>query len=246
MSRKTTVGSKASNRDFKTRKTIGVSDWHLFDAAQRAALFKKLFREPYQKVLFACFFLWLRFSKAISAMPFWCNTGYKAGIGTMGIFANSCAIINLIGWNSTYVPFYLKPFSLLVLPFTPFFYEGEELVEMAISFESEFLAVWTGLFMLTSTTHLIMIWFKKGNKSQSKRGESFLRYLLLKVFKSVDDYVICGVIQPIIGVSVGVWLIHQYGDAIGGTVLLLGSLAEMHQQAVDHAAYVKTKGILNI
>ena len=136
------------------------------------------------------------------AFQMWSVFRFKPGYQTMGIILILCSFCFLISLNSTHIHPLLKPFGMFAIPFMPFLNSPEELYELVVvDVESQYLLIYTALFTLTSIVHLFTIWIK-GNKSITKRGESWIGLGLSK-FMPVNEFVICGLLEPLIMMGLG-------------------------------------------
>ena len=125
----------------------------------------------------------------------------------------------------------------------PFFESPEGLYQLAvIDIESPLLLAYTGLFILSSLFHLVTIWIGRGNKSITKRGESWIGLALSKYMK-VDEFLI-GMLEVLIVIAMGLSAWRWAGDIHFGIYMLLISLSEASQLILDKAHQAHTQSIL--
>ena len=177
---------------------------------------------------------WFRFDRAILASAHWSMWSIKPGSQTMGILSVAFVSLSIVGLNHSEIPIYLKPFSIIVVPIAMMRTDSFEWTfYWKYDYESAFLLWYSVVFTLISLVHLVMIWLDKGNQSMTKRGQSWL-VLLLSKYMTVNEFFICGIVQPVICMLLGIFLLNQYDDTYACIFLCVTSLAEASQQMVDN------------
>lgn len=233
-----------SNRDIKSRPTLKVGDLAFIYGASNTSFWKTLIYKPWYEFVMLCIKQYLKFSKAIMAILHWCVFRFRPGYQTMGIISTIVSISFLLSYNSTLVPVYLKPFAWVIVPLLPFFKTPDELYHLAVNeVESQFLLIYSGLYVFLVIIHLITIWTGNGNPSISKRGESWIGFFLSKLMP-VDEFVICGLIEPLLGIGLGLAAWKFAGDTHFAVFMVIISLAEATQQILDKAYQAHTDSIL--
>ncbi|MDW3210280.1 MAG: hypothetical protein R8N23_10460 [Reichenbachiella sp.] len=233
-----------SNRDMQVRKTLKISDNAIIWGAYTSPFWETFFNKHWEKTCLLLLKQYARFNKAMLATMHWCLFRFKAGSQTIGILAICSALSFSLSFNSTHVPILLKPLAMFLVPVLPFFKTPSELYQLAfIDVESKFLLVYTGLFTLTSLTHLIAVWIGKGNSSLTMRGQSWIGLGLSK-FLPVNEF-LCSLLDFAIAVGIGIAAWKYVGDAHFGIFMISTASAELAQQVLDRSYQAHTRSILN-
>ncbi|MCG8640006.1 MAG: hypothetical protein MI862_09720 [Desulfobacterales bacterium] len=227
------------------RKTVKVSDGEIIVGAHTTPFWKTLIYKPWSETILLLLKQYFRFNKAMMAFLHWSVFHYKPGSQTMGIILIIFSLSFLLGFNSVHVPALLKPFALFIVPILPFFKTFDELYRLAVTdVESQFLLIYTGLFTLKSAFDLVTIWSGAGNPSLSKRGNSWIALGFSK-FMSVNEFVICAFVEPLIAIGIGLAAWKYAGDIHFCVFMIATALAESAQQIFDKAFQTHTQSILN-
>ena len=235
------VNSKPSSH----RKTVKISDQAIIWGMYSSGLTKMLFQKTWDEFITWLVWLVLRFNKAVSALQMWCVPRFRPGTQTIGIMAFAYALSFAVGYNSMQIHWVFKPFSALITPFMLLGKSWEEIYEfLFIQIESQLLSGYIVCFSLCCVSHIVMIWVGKGSVgSMSQRGQSWLGLLLSK-FMSVNEFFICGIVEPLIYIGVGVSAWYYLHDAYFGSYMIIIALAEASQQILDKAYDEHTKSVL--
>ena len=232
--------TEESNRKITPRATMKVGDLAIIHALFQGKVWHTFFNEHWSKFVGLVLKGYLRFTRAMLAFQLWSIFRYKPGYQTTGILLVVASVCFLLGYNSAHVPELLKPFAFLIVPF---FAAPEELHNMVfVDIESEYMLIYSGIFTLSSLAHLVTIWVG-GNSSITKRGESWIALGLSK-FMKVNEYVICGLLEPSIvtGIGLAVW---KLGDDLHFAVFLfLIAFSEAVQQLFDKALQAEKESTL--
>ena len=227
-----------------SRKVVKVSDLEILHGAVTTKFWHVFFNRHWSESAIMLLKQYLRFSKAMMAFMHWSVFRVKPGSHTMGFLIICAALCFSLSYNSSHVPAVLKPFAAFVVPFVPLFKSPHQLSRLIfIDVESRFIVIYTILFLITSLIHLLMIWFGKGNTSLSKRGESWI-VLGLSRYMNVNEFFICGIVEPLISVGIAIALLKIGHDTHGFLFMLFISLAEASQQFLDKAHQSHTESIL--
>lgn len=229
------------------RKTVKVSDqaivWGMYSAPYK----KKLLQSSWEE--FVAWVLWLviRFNKATIALQMWSVLRFKPGSQTIGLLSFTWALSFVIGFNSTEIHWLLKPLSALITPFLIIGKSWDWIYELIfVSCESKFLMIYTILFGISGLVHIIILWVGIDSmSSMSQRGQSWIG-LGLSYLIPVNEFVICGIIEPLIVIGLGVCAWHYYDDVYFGIYMISIALAEGSQQILDKAYHEHTKSILKV
>jgi len=235
--------TEESNRKITPRATMKVGDLAIIHALFQGKIWHVFFNEHWSKFVGLVLKGYLCFTRAMLAFQLWSVFRYKPGYQTMGIVLIVASVCFLLGYNSAHVPESLKPFAFLIVPFVPFFNTPEELYQLVfVDIESKSMLVYSGIVTLSSLAHLVTIWVG-GNSSITKRGESWIALGLSK-FMKVNEYVICGLLEPLIvtGIGLAVW---KLGDDLHFAVFLfLTAFSEAVQQLFDKALQAEKDSML--
>ena len=223
-----------SNKNLSGRKTIKIGDLAVIYSLIYSPAYKYLFTKQWPKIIDLCVVYYFRFSRALYAFIYWSPIRYKIGSQTVGVFALLLGAANcMIGYNSQEVHNIFKPFSLFITPFLLFGRPKEAWLDfICVNIESKFLLFYSGGVLLSGFVHLMMIWMGKGNKSMSKRGNSYLVLFLSKRIK-VNEYFICGVLEPLFFIGIALLLWFEFDDRHGAIFLGVATLSETIQQLLD-------------
>ncbi|MEQ9230552.1 MAG: hypothetical protein RIF46_07700 [Cyclobacteriaceae bacterium] len=225
------------NSDLKItpRKTVKVSDLEIIHGAVTTKFWHTFLYKHWSEFVVLSLRQYFRFNRAMMASLHWCVFRFKPGSHTMGSMSIGAALSFCFSLNSTHVPILFKPFAAFVVPFLPFFKTQEELYRLVVvDVESQFVLIYTGVFLIASLVHVVIIWIGKSNPSLSKRGESWIALGLSKWMK-VDEFVISGIFEPLISVCIGVALLKFSGDVYGCVFMVLIGVSEATQQILDKA-----------
>ena len=237
--------TEQSNHNIKPRKTVKISDAAIIWGAYTTLFWKTLLYKSWSETFLLFIRQYLRFNKAILASLFWSPFRFKAGSQTIGLISMIFAASFLLSYNSVHVPILLKPLATFCVPFSPFFKTQEELYQLLfVDIHSQFLLIYTGMFIVSACIHLIMIWLGKSNPSLTKRGNSWL-VLGLSRLMPVNEFVICALVEPLIVVGIGFAAWKYAGDVHFLVFMILIALAETAQQLLDKSYQTHMQSILN-
>jgi len=237
--------TEESNINIKPRSTLKIGDLAVIHAAvtTKNKFWNTLFYKHWSEFAVLCLRQYFRFNRAIMASQLWSVFRFNPGFQTMGLLSTLASICCLLSYNSSNVVDWLKPLSIFIIPFMPFFESPEGLYQLAvIDIESPLLLAYTGLFILSSLFHLVTIWIGRGNKSITKRGESWIGLALSKYMK-VDEFLI-GMLEVLIVIAMGLSAWKWAGDVHFSIYMLLISLSEASQLILDKAHQAHTQSIL--
>ncbi len=236
--------TKKSNHNIKPRKTVKVSDQAIIWGAYTTSFWKTFLYKSWGETLLLFLKQYIRFNKASLAFLFWGVLRFKPGIQTTGCILTIFSVSFVLSYNSTHVPILLKPLAAFCVPLLPFFKTWDELYRLVfIDIKSQFLLIYTGLFIATAFIHLVMIWLGKSNPGVTKRGNSLLVLGLSKCMR-VNEFVICALIEPLIAVGIGLAAWKLAGDVYFGVFMILIALAETSQQILDKSFQTHTQSVL--
>lgn len=240
------MSTQASNyQNMPFRRGVKISDLAIIFGLMNTPVFKPLDKKNkgwhHVKTVVK---QWLRFDCALLASMHWSIWSFKPGSQTIGLLSTLFASFCLIGFNHAELPIYLKPFSMFAIPIGMIRTETYQWAfYWKYDYESTFLLWYSVVFLLSSLTHIVMIWLKKGNTSLSKRGESWLVFLLSK-YTRVSEYLICGIVQPLITIGLGYCLWAYNDDVYAFIFLAVTSGCEAMQQLIDRANQEHNRSIL--
>ncbi|MDW3191259.1 MAG: hypothetical protein R8G66_02810 [Cytophagales bacterium] len=239
------ITDEANSKSSSHRKTVKISDHAIVWGGYSSGFSKMLFQKTWDEFITWLVWLVLRFNKAVSAMQMWCVARFKPGSQTLGITAFAYAWGFAVGYNSMQIHWVFKPFSALIIPFMLFGKSWPEIYQfLAVNVESQLLAGYIVLFSLCCLIHIVMIWMGKGSDgSMSRRGQSWIGLALSK-FMSVNEFFICGIVEPLIYICVGVSAWYYLHDGYFGSYMIIIALAEASQQILDKAYDEHTKSVL--
>lgn len=168
-----------------------------------------------------------------------CIYRYKHGIQTVGFLSN-CYFISvlILVFNAANVSFWLKPIIFWVAPLSLLKYDLITLVFKDI--HSIGLAIYAVVCLLLNLYHTVSIHIGKGNKSDTRRGESWLYELVFIRFGLKSDYLVQGWIEPIITALIA-WAILGLGDTVFGAYLLIAAVCMSLQENLDKAKQIEVR-----
>ncbi|MEQ9264178.1 MAG: hypothetical protein RLN81_03095 [Balneolaceae bacterium] len=235
--------TEESNRKITPRSTMKVGDLAIIHALFQGKIWHVFFNEHWSKFVGLVLKGYLRFTRAMLAFQLWSVFRYTPGYQSVGILLFLSSLSFLMGYNSIHVPELLKPFAFLIVPLVPFFSTPEELYQLVfVDVESKSMLVYSGIFTLSALAHLVTIWMG-GNPSITKRGESWIALGLSK-FMKVNEYVICGLLEPLIVTGIGL-VVWKLGDDLHFAVFLfLIAFSEAVQQLLDKALQAEKDSML--
>lgn len=223
-----------SNKNISGRKTIKMGDPEIIYSLVYSPAYKYLFTKNWPKAIGISLLYYFKFSRAILALAYWSVIRCKAGSRTLGAIALIALLSCQCGYNSTHLSDVQKPFSLFITPFLLFNMPKEDWYDfLCVDIESKFLLFQSILTLLSGTVHLVMIWIGKRNKSMSKRGNSYLVLFLSKHVK-VNEYFICGILEPLLFTGVVLLLWNEFQDTYGAIFLGITTFSEAVQQLLDY------------
>ncbi len=178
---------------------------------------------------------YIRFNAAMLAYSVNAIFRFRFGYQSTGGLMSLSTLSMLIGFNSNHIWTAFKPFMVFVNPVIPFFTSKEELFRLVfIDIHSKTLLYFTIGFAVLTLIHTGMIYLKKGNKDATKRGESWLFFLLSKVLL-VNEIFICMIIEPAIIIFTGIAFWKWGHDIWAGVYFCLAGLSVFGQQMLDEA-----------
>lgn len=236
--------TQASNRDIAARKTVRISEFFIIYGFLNSKIWQYFFTDKWPKIFDLCLWYYFRFSRAIIALNYSVVIRYRFGKQTFGLLAYLTTISTCIGYNSLGIHPALKPFAMWITPILVWGKTKEELyVFLCEDIESQFLLVYSGFLILSGLVHLITIWIGKGNASISKRGDSYLVWLLSRRLK-VNEFFIVAIVEPILFLGIGAILWIEFDDHYGAIFLAMATIGETIQQWIDQAHKEHLKSIL--
>ena len=150
----------------------------------------------------------------------------------------------LIGYNNANVPTLLKPVAGFAVPFWVYSKSWDGLYQLVVvDVESKFLLVYSGLFVLSALTHLVMIWIGRSNSSLTIRGEGWIGLGLSKLIP-VNEFV-SNLLDFAVAAGIGVAAWKFAGDVHFGVFMISTASAELAQTILDHSYRSHTRSILN-
>ncbi len=237
--------TKQSNNEFNGRKVKFFGDLEIFHGAYNSKIWMMLIFKT-DMALLEILKTYFRFSTAILAYSVNAFFRYRFGVATTGIVMSIMSLSLMLSFNSKLVWIAFKPLIIFINPFLPFLKDKDELYKLiAIDIHSQNLLIFTVFFTVLTLIHTGMIYFKKGNNNLSKRGKSWL-YTGLSKFILVNEYFICGVVEPAITISVGLGIWKWGEDIWFGVYLCLAGLAVATQQLIDASHQAHNRLILNM
>lgn len=135
---------------------------------------------------------------------------------------------------------------VFISPLLVFFKDGSTLYRLIIiDIHSNSMLVFSILFCVLTIVHSVIIKAKKGNKSSTKRGESWL-YIGLSKLMRINEYVVCGILEPLIVAAIG-YCFWAYGDDLWFALLLcLSAFSTAMQELLDEAHHSKNQSVLDM
>lgn len=219
-----------------------------------SSFFKALYDAEFLKLLWGKkpgtqgFLLFNIIQLVIAALAYSQNAIYrrKFGFQTTGMALSFIALSVSLVWNSALVHGFFKP---LIVPATPFFLifkDWETLwCYLTVEITSLSLLIYSAGLLVLSLVHVVMIYFKKGNESPTKRGESWIYSLVSKRFK-INEYLICGIVEPGISILIGLWYWSYTLDHSFAIYLWSCAGAVAVQQLADLSEQAQRQAVLNI
>lgn len=170
----------------------------------------------------------------------------KFGFQTTGMALSFIALSVSIVWNSALLPGFFKPLFVPATPLFLVFKDWDTLWRyLTVEITSLSLLIYSAGLLVFSVVHVAMIYFKKGNDSPTKRGESWIYSLVSKRLK-VNEYLICGVVEPGIMMLIGLWYWTYTRDHSFAIYLWCCAGAVAVQQLADVSEQAQRRAILNI
>lgn len=227
--------TKASDRNINGRKTVRISEMAIVYGMINSPIFKPRNKNNRGNKLFLLLQQFFRFQRAVFAMMHWSVWRYKGGSQTIGVLAIAVAFCSISGINSIHLAPYWKPLAIGIVPIiiltTPW---DTLLVYWKQDITSSFIFFYSIVFLLSAIVHLVMTWLGKGNSSSTKRGESWL-VLILSQYTKVNEYFICGIVEPLSSIGIGLLLWFAYNDLYGCIFMCVIGLSEGIQQLIDQS-----------
>ena len=236
-----------SNRNLSVRRTVKISDLDIIYGFVNSPVWKLFFKKYWLiKVIGLLIAYYLKFVRALLSLFHWSTIRFKAGSQTIGILALLAELSLIIGCNSTAIADYNKLFSVFIVPYILFTTPVTGWLNFIVhNIESQFLLIYGAVVLISSLYHILMIWIGKGNASMSKRGESYL-VKFLSQYLHVNEYFICGIVEPLFWMGIALLLWFQLEDLYGAVFLGLAALSEAIQQALDQANKQYLKSIVQM
>ena len=238
--------TQKSNHDIKPRKTLKISDLSILWSIKDSDFPKDFFKRTWVESFILLVRKYLRFDNAARAFQFWMVFRGKPGKKTFGLIVLFYCLVTGIAYNSIHVPYYLKPFVGIIVPFVPFFKSWEEIHTLVfVDIESPFLTLYLMLLTILTCMRLALSWLGDSNLSDTKRGESFIVRLLSK-YRKVNEFFICIVVETIIGIGIGFVFWHYLNDPYLGAYMIYITLSETYQGIMDKAYQSHIESLLKI
>mgnify|MGYP000168008816 CR=1 FL=1 len=235
-----------SKFDFRIRRVRKYSDLAIIEGATHTTFWRMLFLKEAPKAWFELALQYKQFLAAQFAFVQNAIFHFRFGAWTYGfiilLFANS----TIMTFNSTEVPIILKP---IVAPFailTVFFVDLAEFKALIFDkVHSVFLMALMHVFNAFAIIHILSVYMGFGNKSLTKRGESWL-FNLFSLFCKPGQYFVCGILEPAIMIASGVWVHQGLGDIYGAVFLWICAAAVIMQEIEDKSVEMKNRSMLNL
>ncbi|WP_408042344.1 hypothetical protein [Tenacibaculum litopenaei] len=232
--------TKASDRNFSSRKTVRISEMAIVYGMINSPIFKPRNKNNRENKFFLLLKQFFKFQRAVFAMIHGSVWMYKVGSQTLGFFAIAIAYCSIIGINSIHLASYWKPLAIGIVPVVVLIKPWDALlIYWKQDIASSFIFYYGIVFLVSATVHLVMTWLGKGNSSSTKRGESWL-VLILSRYTRVNEYFICGIVEPLSSIGIGLLLWFEYRDLYGCIFMCVIGLSEGTQQLIDqsHKAHI--------
>lgn len=255
------INNKATHDDLRIRKVKKYGDTEIFISGYTSYIWN-LILHNHKLALRLILADYLRFQMAMGA---WIeNAFFRFGHGssTTGLILSFCSFFWLLVFNSNNVWIIFKPVMTFIAPTVPLWSEADTLYRLVfVEIHSKSILIFSFVFLVVSLVHVGMIWGRKGEghsyrtsifdvggaRSATKRGQSWILVGLTLLLKGrrVNEYMVCGIIEPAIASAVG-YLFWKAGDTWMATLLWYGAFSVAFQQLLDHAHYMQQKALLNI
>ncbi len=176
---------------------------------------------------------------------------YRHGSLVSGIGLTVFFLSMLLVFNSTHLwtPA-LTPVAVFSIPFLPIWKSADDLYRLAfVDIHSQNLLIYAGLFTLASLTTTVMNWLGYGNKNLTKRGESWLFFLLDKLLSrhvKVSEFFVTCFLETGIAIGAGIYLCTYGGDPYFGAFLILMAVNEIILGLTEKSAQMHAQTILNL
>lgn len=232
--------TQASNRDIKLR---------IFPAYGDAALLHNFFTTDFWKNLFMQ--NKLAVFQVLKSLIYWnialfMSMGtnilrFKHGQRTTGFIIWFSTLITLLVFNSTEVIHFLKPFAYPIVLVFPFFIEGQLYNWVFEDIHSFPLLVFTGFYGVIGFLQCIIIYIGKGNPELTKRGNSYLHVLLVKIGLKKESLVQAFLEPLLLGLASAFFYLQ--GDWVFAFILGASGLSILIAEIIDHAHFEKSRSM---
>ncbi|OEK01143.1 hypothetical protein BFP97_06305 [Roseivirga sp. 4D4] len=168
------------------------------------------------------------------------------GAETCGFLTTLCGLNFILVFNSINIPIIFKPIVALFSPLLVFFKSGEELYDLVfVEVHSQILIYVAALLATLSLIHTTMIYAGFGNKKMTTRGESWI-YTWISKYRSIDNFTVQGVIEPILTIIIGFVFWELAGDLWAAVYLWISASCVAIMQLTDKSAQMKDQAILDM
>ena len=236
-----------SNQNLLFKKNRKLSEASIIHGAKTTSFWKLLFFKT-NEAFWMLFTQYLEASAQINAYCYTAVTRCKHGQLVCGLSLTAMGASIMLSFNSTHIWPGLAPFAAFAVPIIPFFNDAQELKDFVIEdIHSPALAIYCGVFVISSFVHVTMCWMGFGNKkSDSQRGLSYL-YLLIE--RMLGKQIKVGMffihlLEALVFTALGLYLWIEQVDTYFGSFLTIISINEAYLLLAEKSRQMHIKPLI--
>lgn len=236
-----------SNQSIQFKKNRKLSEASLIHGAKTTTFWKLLFFKT-NEAFWMLFTQYLEASAQVNSYCYSAVTRCMHGQLVVGLSLTGMGASIMLAFNSTHVWPGLAPFAAFAVPVMPFFKNVDEIKALVIDdIHSQALAIYCGVFILSSLVHVTMCWMGFGNKkSDSQRGLSYL-YLLTE--RLLGKRIKIGMffihlLEALAFTSLGLYLWIEQIDTYFGSFLTIISINEVFLLSAEKSRQMHIKPLI--
>lgn len=219
-----------AKKDFKSKKRC-FGDSAIAYGIGRSKLWGLLITKPFTAFILAIG-QYLQFTRAAFSYALISVFRFRFGIQSCGLILSLGSVGIMIIFNSVHIWRIFSPFALFSLTALPFFYDWDTIYRwLFIDIRSQALLIWSGLVLIKSSIHVVMIYGGFGNEDLTKSGVSYayigLSKLFAKIRINVSEFVVAVFIESAFAIAMGCVFWFMVEDQTFGLFCFLMAFSEI-------------------
>ena len=222
-----------AKKDFKPKRRC-FGDTAIAYGMGSSRLWRLLITKPFTALILAIG-QYLQFTRAAFSYALISAFRFRFGIQNCGVILSLSSVGIMVIFNSVHIWRVFSPFVLISLPAFPFFFDWDTIFRwLIIDIRSQALLVWSGLVLIKSGIHVVMIYTGFGNEDLTKSGISYayigISKLLAKTRINVSEFVVAVFLESALAIAVGCLFWFRLEDQTFGLFCFLMAFSEIVTQ----------------